>query len=212
MVDNLASNADRRASLVDDIRSPGGEPTAMSVMPYEFRDWTVEDLDRLPDDGLQYELLDGMLLVTPLPNIHHQRAKGRLLILLARACPSDIEVLPGPLDWRPDRLTSLQPDVLVLGTKDFDANVAETMILAVEILSPSTRRKDLFLKRSRYQDAGVPSYWIVDPEVPAITALELVDGQYVTVGEAIGDEAVTLERPFSVTIVPATLVNRPQQP
>ena len=77
------------------------------------------------------------------------------------------------------------------------------MVLAVEILSPSTRRKDLFLKRSKYQDAGVQSYWIVDPAAPSITALELVDGQYVTVAEATGDQAVTLEKPFPVTIVPA---------
>ena len=48
----------------------------------------------------------------------------------------------------------------------------------------------------QYQDAGVRSYWIVDPEAPSIIALELVDGQYVTVTEAIGDEAVNLEKPF----------------
>ena len=68
------------------------------------------------------------------------------------------------------------------------------MILAVEVLSPSTRRKDPFYKRSKYEDAAVPSYWIVDPEEPSITALELVDGRYVTVGEATGDQPVTLEQ------------------
>jgi Uma2 family endonuclease len=80
------------------------------------------------------------------------------------------------------------------------------MILAVEVLSPSTRRKDLFLKRSKYQDAGVTSYWIVDPEKPSITALELVDGHYVTVGEAAGDEALFVEKPFPVTIIPSKLI------
>ena len=43
--------------------------TAMPVVPPEFRDWTVDDLDRIPDDGLQYELLDGMLLVSPAPSL-----------------------------------------------------------------------------------------------------------------------------------------------
>jgi hypothetical protein len=47
--------------------------TAMPVMPHEFRDWTVDDLDLLPDDGLQYELLDGLLLVSPSPTKRHQR-------------------------------------------------------------------------------------------------------------------------------------------
>jgi Uma2 family endonuclease len=80
------------------------------------------------------------------------------------------------------------------------------MILAVEVLSPSTRRKDLFLKRSKYQDAGVVSYWIVDPEAPSVTALELINGHYVVVGEASGDEVLTLERPFPVLVVPSSLV------
>ena len=48
--------------------------TAMTVLPHEFRDWTVQDLAQIPDDGLQYELLDGMLLVSPAPTKRHQRA------------------------------------------------------------------------------------------------------------------------------------------
>ena len=79
---------------------------------------------------------------------------------------------------------------MVLATLDIEAAISDSLILAVEVLSPSTRRKDLFLKRSKYEDAGVESYWIVDPEGPSILALELVDGHYVTVGEGTGDEAV----------------------
>ena len=180
--------------------------TAMPVVPPESRDWTVDDLDRIPDDGLQYELLDGLLLVSPAPTRRHQRAVSQLSLLLTHACPADLEVLVAPLDWRPDRLTSLQPDVLVLDNRDLNTEVAGSMILAVEVLSPSTRRKDLFLKRSKYQDAGVQSYWIVDPHTPSVTALELVDGQYVTVGEATGEQQVTVEKPFPVAIVPAALV------
>jgi Uma2 family endonuclease len=183
----------------------------MPVMPHDVCDWTVDDLDLVPDDGLQYELLDGMLLVTPTPTIAHQRASSRLFVILARSCPTNMEVLYAPLDWRPDRMTSFQPDVLVLDIRDQDAPVGETMILAVEILSPSTRRKDLFLKRSKYQDAGVQSYWIVDPQARSMTALELVDGQYVTVAEATGDQVIRLEKPFPVEIVPAALIKRPQE-
>jgi len=179
----------------------------MPLMPREFRDWTVDDLDNVPDNDLQYELLDGMLLVSPAPTKQHQRAVGRLFILLTAACPPQSEVYVAPLDWRPDHLTSLQPDVLVLGTRDVAVAVSESLILAVEVLSPSTRRKDLFLKRSKYQDAGVTSYWIIDPAVPSITALDLVDGRYVTVGEGSGDEAVALEKPFPVTILPSSLVS-----
>ena len=187
--------------------------TAMPVMPDGVRDWTVDDLDLLPDDGLQYELLDGMLLVTPAPTSPHQRASARLFLLLSAAVPPGLEIFYAPLDWRPDRHTSLQPDLLVARDDDVEIkNITRPLVLAVEILSPSTRRKDLFLKRSKYQDAGVQSYWIIDPAAPSITALELVDGPYVTAAEATGDQAVTLEKPFPVTIVPAALINRPQQP
>jgi Uma2 family endonuclease len=80
------------------------------------------------------------------------------------------------------------------------------MILAVEVLSPSSRRKDAVYKRSKYEDEAVPSYWIVDPDEPSITALELRDGRYVTVGEATGNQPITLTAPFPVTIVPADLI------
>ena len=180
--------------------------TTMTVMPIGAAEWTVDDLDQLPDDGLRYELLDGILLVSPAPTRRHQRAVLQLGLVLQAACPPELEVLVAPLDWRPDRKTSLQPDVLVLGNRDLTSTAAEAMILAVEVLSPSSRRKDAIYKRSKYEDEGVASYWIVDPEAPSILALDLVDGRYEIVGEALGDQAVTLENPFPVTIVPSGLI------
>ncbi len=180
--------------------------TTMTVMPDGATEWTVDDLDQLPDDGLRYELLDGILLVSPAPTRRHQRATLQLGLLLQAACPSDFEVLVAPLDWRPDRTTSLQPDVLVLGNRDLTSPAAESMILAVEVLSPSSRRKDAIYKRSKYEDEGVASYWVVDPEEPSILALDLVDGRYEIVGQASGDDPVTLDKPFPVTIVPSSLI------
>src|SRR6478752_9032633 len=131
-------------------RTLEGTMTAMPVMPHEVRDWTVDDLDLVPDDGLQYELLDGMLLVTPAPTSPHQRAIARLFLVLAAACPPGMEIFFAPLDWRPDRYSSLQPDLLIVRDEDVEIkNITRPLVLAVEILSPSTRRKDLFLKRSK---------------------------------------------------------------
>ena len=96
--------------------------------------------------------------------------------------------------------------MLVLGNRDLESDAGDSMILAVEVLSPSSRRKDAVYKRSKYEDAGVASYWIIDPEAPSITALDLLDGRYVTVCEATGAGAATLEKPFPVTIVPSALV------
>jgi Uma2 family endonuclease len=179
----------------------------MTVMPRDSREWTVDDLDRIPDDGLQYELLDGMLLVSPAPVTKHQVVSMELTALLRAACLPDLYVLFAPLDWRPDRRTSLQPDVLVVPKTCLDGkNITEPLTLAVEVLSPSTRRKDLVLKRSKYEDAGVASYWVVDPELPSVVAFELVDGHYQAVGEGRGDEKLELKQPFPVTVIPSQLL------
>ncbi|HLS24698.1 MAG TPA: Uma2 family endonuclease [Beutenbergiaceae bacterium] len=180
---------------------------AMTAMPRTGEEWTVDDLDQLPDDGLQYELLDGLLLVTPAPIPVHQRAIGNLYLLLRAACPAGLEVFLSPLDWRPDPRTSLQPDLVVVRNEDVGAkNVTGPLVLAVEVLSPSTRRKDLLLKRSKYEEAGVASYWVIDPEEPSILALDLVRGSYVTTARASGEQRVVLKEPFEVEVVPAELV------
>lgn len=179
----------------------------MTVMPRTGKEWTVDDLDLLPDDGLQYELLDGLLLVTPAPVLMHQRVTGNLYLLLRAACPAGFEVFFAPVDWRPDRRTSLQPDLLVIRSDDAGVkNVTGPLVLAVEVLSPSTRRKDQVLKRSKYEDSGVQSYWIVDPAVPSMLALGLSDGAYVTTADVHGSERASLHSPFPVEMVPADLV------
>jgi Uma2 family endonuclease len=181
--------------------------TTMTVTPRESRDWTVDDLDLLPDDGLQYELLDGLLLVTPAPVPVHQRASGRLFLLLAAACTPQFEVFFAPLDWRPDTRTSLQPDLLVVAKDKIGVkNITEPLALAIEILSPSTRRKDTVLKRSKYEDAAVTSYWIIDPAEPALVAYDLVAGSYVDVARASGSDTAGVTLPFPVSVVPSTLV------
>ncbi|WP_413452856.1 Uma2 family endonuclease [Georgenia phoenicis] len=180
----------------------------MTVMPRTGEEWTVDDLDRLPDDGLQYELLDGLLLVTPAPVLAHQRAIGNLYVVLRAACPPGYEVFLSPVDWRPDRRTSLQPDLLVVRNEDVEVkNITAPLVLAVEVLSPSTRRKDLLLKRSKYEESGVQSYWVVDPAEPSLLALDLDDdGGYVTTAHARGADRAALTAPFPVDVVPAELV------
>lgn len=181
----------------------------MTVMPRTGEGWTVDDLDRLPDDGLQYELLDGLLLVTPAPDPLHQRAIGNLYLLLRAACPPGHEVFLAPLDWRPDLRTSLQPDLLVVRNEDVGpANVTAPLVLAVETLSPSTRRKDLVLKRSKYEECGVSHYWIVDPVEPSLLALDLENGEYVTGSDTRGTNEADLDLPFALTVVPGELIRR----
>jgi Uma2 family endonuclease len=180
--------------------------SVMAVMPHEA-EWTVDDLDAIPDDGLQYELIDGVLVVSPAPVPKHQRALRKLFKIVELPCPPDLEVFFAPLDFRPDRRISLQADLIVVRRSDVgERNIQVPPLLAVEVLSPSTRRKDVVFKRSVYQDWGIPSLWYIDPDVPSFTALEPADGHYVEVATAVGNETVTISRPYEVSVCPADLV------
>ena len=110
-------------------------------------EWTVDDLETLPDDGLRYELLDGTLIVSPAPVPRHQRAIVRLVLLLSAACPADHEVFVAPLDWQPDRRTSLEPDLLVVRKDRIgEKNITQTPAIVIEVLSPGTARIDKMLQ------------------------------------------------------------------
>jgi Uma2 family endonuclease len=79
-------------------------------------------------------------------------------------------------------------------------------LLAVEVLSPSTRRIDLMLKFSRFEAAGCAAYWVVDPDTPSLIAWELRDGAYTQVAKVTGTEPARLTSPFDVSVVPADLI------
>jgi Uma2 family endonuclease len=172
------------------------------------RPFTRDDLDRMPDDGNRYELIDGILIVSPSPRWLHQRVVSRLTVLLSGACPPGMEMLPGPFDVALTEDTVVIPDVLVARLSDLtERDLPAAPLLAVEVLSPSTRRFDLILKRSRYEAAGTPSYWLVDPDMPSLTAWELRGDRYVEVAAVKGDETFEASLPFPVSVRPATLVS-----
>lgn len=173
------------------------------------RPYTVDDLESMPDDGRRYELLDGTLLVTPAPGWAHQEAGAELLLLLRRARPAGVRVLPAPFAVRFGTDTELQPDVLVARYADLTPkNLPTAPLLAVEVRSPSTALIDLNLKKAAYARHGVPSYWIVDPapDQPSVTVLELAGGEYVEVARAVGEEELSVQRPFRFRVRPADLV------
>jgi Uma2 family endonuclease len=172
------------------------------------RPLTRADLLAVPDDGHRYELLDGALVVTPAPVPRHQRVVANLLVHLRTTCPEALEVLTAPLDVALSDDTVLQPDVLVARRSDFtETDLPVAPLLAVEVLSPSTRLIDLNLKRARYEAAGCPSYWVVDPEEPSLTAWELQGSEYVERARVATDETFVAEAPFAVSLTPARLVD-----
>jgi Uma2 family endonuclease len=180
---------------------------ATSVTARRGEPITYDDLRDAPDDGHRYEIVDGTLLVTPAPGAAHQSCVGRLFSLLDRARRAGEVVLIAPTDYVVSASTVLQPDLLVVRRAGrADRAVTETPLLVVEVLSPSTRRADLGTKRLAYQDAGVPGYWVVDPDEPSLTAFELAGSEYREVAHRAGTEAFTTTAPLAVTVVPADLV------
>jgi len=129
--------------------------------------YTADMVRALPDDGQRYETVHGELLVTPAPRGEHQYVVTNLVIRLGNflaAAPIG-QVFPAPADisWAPDVL--VQPDVFVVAldeARTFDWTRMKTLLLAVEVLSPSTARYDRFTKRRVYQEFGVSHYWMVD--------------------------------------------------
>lgn len=169
------------------------------------RPLTVDDLELMPDDGHRYELIDGTLIVSPSPSLRHQIVHANLMEILRHACPAELRVLSAPLAVVLADDTSVQPDLLVVRRDLPGPKVTELPTLAVEILSPSSRLIDLNLKRARYERAGVPSFWVVDPDALRLLAWELRDAAYVEVAAVSDDVGWTAERPFPVAVNPRRL-------
>ncbi len=130
--------------------------------------WSVADLVDLPDDGNRYEVIDGELHVTPAPTLDHQEA----ILRLARILTPHVEaqhcghVVIAPADVTFSQARGVQPDLFVMpriGERRPKAfGEVGRLLLAAEVLSPSTARWDRVDKRSLYRSEKVPEYWIVD--------------------------------------------------
>lgn len=167
---------------------------------------TAADLETMPDDGHRYELLDGSLIVTPAPRFLHQELSGGLFALLRSKMPADLVVLCAPFDVMLDDLTVLQPDILVAPRTAFTTrNLPVAPLLAIEILSPSTRAIDLGAKKLRYESAGCANYWAIDPDEPSITAWLLIGGAFAAPVRATADEVFETTSPFPLSFTPASL-------
>ncbi len=141
-------------------------------MPTSMNQWTLEELQRLPDDGNKYEVVHGELFVTPAPGQAHEIVAARLTRLLD---PYVAEHELG-LVFRPRAVvrtedSEVEPDLMIRAESvgsSIKSEDAPTPILVVEVLSPPTRRRDQIQKRGFYEEIGVPEYWIVDIDVRSV--------------------------------------------
>jgi Uma2 family endonuclease len=127
--------------------------------------WTVDDLDALPDDGVRRELLDGVLLVSPSPTDIHQIIAGKLMVALDESCPAEFQVTQG-VEIRISSRRSFIPDVLVATDEAAQRRsriyAPHEVLLAVEIVSPSSLSMDRITKHALYAAAGIPFYWRIE--------------------------------------------------
>ena len=171
--------------------------------------YTIADLERERgrDDGLRWELLDGELVMTPSPRTVHQAITFRLSVLLAPTMPAGTQFFTAPLDVRLDERNVLQPDLVLVAEEAIeDEFVSGAPILAVEVLSPSTRRRDLVTKLEILARGGCAHYWVIDPADASVRIWELVRGAYRGIVHAHGDEPVTVTEPVSVTFTVNDLI------
>ena len=121
-----------------------------------------------PEPAPKLELVDGELLVTPSPSRPHQRLVRELLIRLHPFVTAhrvgEVLTSPSEVRLRPEQL--LQPDLYV--ASPHASEPVSVLVLAVEVVSPSSAKIDRVVKRHAYQTASVPEYWIVDGDAQTI--------------------------------------------
>lgn len=161
--------------------------------------YTYQDYLQLPEEpGYRYEVLSGELIKEPRAITMHQRVSRELeFILLVYFRKTDPlgEVFYAPLDLTLGNFTVVQPDILYISGDQRDI-IMETRIdgpplLAVEIISEPSRRKDRLHKRQIYQEAGIQHYWLVDPYEKTLECLTLRGEEYILAISGMDDDTVT---------------------
>lgn len=179
--------------------------SAMSTSDWtEFtREWTADDLDALPEDGIRRELIDGRLEVSPTPRPEHQDLVYLLSYVLNEQRPSNLRVTQG-VSVRLAEGTVLIPDVLAMTAEARRRNspwiAAPDVVLVVEVVSPSTKSADRVTKPYQYAKAGIPHYWRIELEPELLVATAALDTE-ARVYRPTGDftEFLKVELPWPIS-------------
>lgn len=147
--------------------------------------WTEDEYLELTTNRL-VEFSHGQIEVLPMPTLIHQQIVGYLYLLLRTFTKQQagIAVL-APFRLRLWNGKFREPDLLFLANKNDPRkqNAFWTGAdLVVEVVSPDDPKRDLVDKRREYAQAGIPEYWIVNPQTESITVLQLRDGRYLEHG------------------------------
>ncbi len=158
--------------------------------------WTYDDYAALPYDGNRYEIVNGVLLMTPAPSPEHQSIATRIAYYLFPhidlAGIGKLYTAPIDVDLGPKNV--YQPDLVVVLNTHMDRVGAKKIIgapdLVVEIASPSTAAYDRLSKYEKYARAGIAEYWIVNPTRRTTEVLALESGEYRSLGIFRGEQTL----------------------
>ena len=159
--------------------------------------WTYNHYAALPEDGQHYEIVDGVLYMTPSPNKSHQDAvlwfSHYLLHHVKIAGLGQVFIAPFDVELAPDVV--VQPDIIVVlqaGTEKITATrIVGAPDLVVEVSSPGTVGYDRRVKQDAYARAGIPEYWIADPAAQTVEVLLLEGNVYHSLGVFSGQMALS---------------------
>ena len=165
---------------------------------------TYNDFLLFPEDGLRHEIIDGEHYVTPSPNLRHQELVGRLHLSLGTFLedrPEKGRVFLSPFDVVFSFHDVVEPDLVFVAPDQLDIltdkNIQGTPALVIEILSPSTRKRDQQIKYRLYERSGVREYWLVDPDRSTVTIhRRAADGAFSRLADLTADGAEVLESPL----------------
>ncbi|MCW2541227.1 MAG: hypothetical protein JWN95_2952 [Frankiales bacterium] len=169
---------------------------------------TLQEWDDLPEDvSRQLELVDGVLQVSPRPTIDHQHIIGQLYAQTYSAFSAEdlVVVLEIDVVLVGDPLPLVRAPDLAVITREFARTApkraaAADLLLAIEIISPGSSRRDRIAKMIDYAEAGIENYWIIETDgIVTLDAYLLVAGAYELTGHFNGGRA-TLARPTALTV------------
>ena len=179
----------RQYRYADEATSPAGRLSLLkeAMAAYgvaEKKTYTVSDMLSLPET-FRAELIDGQVYTMEAPTVRHQEILVELLFQLRlhiRSHKEGCKVFPAPIDVRLDRddATLVEPDIIVVChpeslTEKYCDGAPD---LVIEILSPSTRSKDMYLKCGKYRAAGVKEFWIIDPDNQSVWIYDFANENY----------------------------------
>jgi len=168
-----------------------------------FTGLTVEDLETMPDDGRRYELIGGAIVMTPAPEVGHQRASRRFQSRLEAAWPAK-EVFAAPVDVDLPGGQRVQPDLVVVERGRTGKRLTVPVALVVEIVSPGSAVNDRITKLGVYAGARIPHYWVLDLPAGLAACYVLDDGVYRLVAEG---PVIDITEPVAVHIDIAALTD-----